>query len=496
MISRPFAALREAVSPRTFTSIALGIAALWMLLIYPFLMICAPKVLPQESAPRQRGYPIDAGQIYMAAVAARYGLWSDLYPNYREDVLLFPPRFTPRSALLTGTPENPTGEVDGFIHLYVREHGAVPPALIEKAPEMGKIFDLRVCRFISPPPLALLLTPVAFTDMRTLAFVYLPLFSSFALFGMGFFSARIYRELAGRRTYVEGVILLTIALFSFAGHTRIHQGNISPFLSLLLALAAYGWIRRWQVVVGCSMIVLIVSKTLSLYWCPLLILREIRWRTLATMAGLTVLLNGATLALGGLPAYQRFFRDIVPNLDAPGGEGIPGIVYGQFGVYPGTLYRVAIVLLCGLIYWGFWRQMGRLPRERQAPVILAALAGGMTVFCALNFTVWLSYFSTYLLFPFLGWLFWECTQARGRWRRGLIAGTVTCLFFALGWWFIRDINILLVGKKWPPFYVYGVLAPFFGIIAPAFFLLVVFRRLFGLTELPAESQLSRSPALS
>ncbi len=493
MISRLSAALANAVPVRAFTTLAVGLAALWFLVIYPILMIAAPGMLPKESRPMRKTYPPDSPQIYLAAIAARYGLWADLYPNYREDALLFPPRFTPRSPLLTGTPENPTGEVDGSIHLYLPQHAIVPPALIEKAPEMKEIFDNGVCKYIQPPPLALLVAPLAFTDIHTWAYVIMPTLASFSFFGMAFFASRIYRELAGSPSIPEGVILLLVIVFSLTGYTHIPQGNLSPVLAFLLALGAYGWIRRWEVVTGGSMILLILSKSLALHWCPLLILREIRWRTLATMAGLTLLINGATLALGGLPAYQRFFSDILPTLDVPGGRGVPGMVWDYFGVYPGTLYRMLIAILCGVIYWGFWRKMGGTPREKRAPVILAALAGTTAIFCSLNFTVWLPYFSCYLFFPFLGWLLWEVTQARGRWRVGLMIGLAACFLCSLGWWLIRDLNVMITGKHKLMFYQYGILNPFYGLVGPAFILLVAFRRLFGTTQ---TSPLSTEPLLT
>jgi hypothetical protein len=458
---------KRSVSPQLFTRTMLGISALWLFVVFPGLnWICPDRLHKPSNA-------CDFQQYYAGATVVKNGLWDSLYPVPKPEVYHNPPTFRPKYRTFLFDEQTMGRKPLYYPALNVPEASDYAPKLLAICPE------LTYWRFINPPPLVLLLWPLSLFDYETAAHRVFPTVSMAALFGLSIFSSRIYRLLRGCGSYSEGLVLFAVAWFSFRGRTSIlSDGNVTPILGFLIAFATYAWMRGRQIGVGVAMIPLLLFKTIGLTWCPLLLLRRVQWKTLGTLAGLSVLLNGLTLYLGGVEIYRKFFFEVVPRLYVPIGVGFTAEVFRAYGFYPGTFYSLVTLAFCGLLYWGYWRGLGIEEVIYRRAAIAATLAGTMAMFCLLNFSIWLHYFPSYLYFPFLGWLLWEGHQATGRWRVAIFWGLGLGFLFAGCEWIVRIPFIYGAGSEGYDLYIAWFMQPFFTVFGPIFFLIVAFRRLF------------------
>ena len=465
---------KKKVSPKAFTRMALVLCGVWFLAEYPALHWFCPYQLNDSMA---SNFPCDYGQYYTGALAAKAGMWDCLYPIPRADAYNNPPQFTPVYKTFLFDAQNRNGKTYWYPSIASPKASYIAPKLLKHYPNL--ISDA-YWHYMYPPPLALVLWPLAFLDYNTGAHHLWPTLTIAAFFGIAFFSMRMHRLLRGQASYAEGLIALALLLFSFSSHTSVEYGNVTPILGCLIAFAAYGWMRGWQIGVGTAMIPLLLFKGIGLTWCPLLLLKRIRWKTLLTLAFFTVLLNGIVLSLAGTGVYRQYFTEILPRLHTPIGRGVVAEMLRLFGVYPSKVYLGLNLILCGLLYYGYWR--GRNAKEGPArhSVVAATLAGTVAVFCLLNIAVWDHYFPSYLYFPFLGWLAWEAVQARGKWRSAIISGTVICFVVTACDWMIMKALIRFFGEaSWGAFTAF-ISIPCFAFFFPVFFLIVVFRRLYAM----------------
>jgi len=472
---RAIRSIQRTVSPTRFNRLVLLLAGVGLLVLYPLAVLCAPRFLPREMYPKET-FPIDFGQYYTGGLAARDGIWKALYPIPREDVYGKPPVFQPvwKTALFEGIASRQPQYL--YPKISSPEASSISPELVKRSPELNEVV---FCRYLYPPPLAILLVPLAWFDLQTAAYKVWPIFCSVALFGAVVYSGRIYRLLRGEISYGEGVVMLLFLAFIFRGRTTdLVSGNVSPVLGFLIAFAVYSWLKGRGVAVGTAMIPLLLFKALTLTWCPLLFLRDIRWRTIATLAFWTILLNGLTWWLAGPEIYRHFFDEIVPKMAIPAGEGIVAKVFKYFGIYPAWVYTMLKGVGCAAIYWGYWRRFNE-PSQRREVTIVAALAGTIAIFCIFNFCIWYHYFPNYLAFPFMGWLVWEWEQARGFWR-WMIGGTIAGVGVIVGAeWMIKGTLFHLVGGHAVEWYLRFIHDPGFVLVLPALYLVFALRRLYG-----------------
>lgn len=461
---------KRRISPRAFTRGALLLSALWFLGLYPALNLFAPAWLPNGVRP---GY-VDFGQYYAGALTAREGLWEALYPIPKPEIYGQPPQFKP--AVATFFFSEGTSRPELYPPVAVPEASDFSPKLLALCPELKEHFSYR---YMYPPPLALLLRPLAAWSFETARQHVWPILGMAGLFGLALCSARIYRRLHGGDSHAEGLILAAVTVFSLRGPCAVAEGNATPLLGFLIAFSVLSWMRNRQAAVGMAMIPLLLFKMIGLTWCPLLLLRKIRWGTLATLAALTAALNGAMLLQAGPGIYRQYFSEILPKLAMPVGEGFPARIFAAFGFYPAGVYLGLSLLLCGALYYGYWRGMRAAEPVRRDATVAATLAGTMAVFCSLNFSIWAHYFPAYALFPFLGWLLWEAGQASGAWRRGMLAGIALSYFFAAFNWVPRGALLLLAGRAATEAYTDWISRPAYTFFCPLFFLIVAFRRLYG-----------------
>lgn len=464
---------REILKCNGFNRIALAVAALWFLGLYPALNLFLPSWLPGSLRPTQ----CDFGQYYAGAFVAKNGLWEALYPIPRPEVYNQPPQFRPRFDTPLFHKEKLGRSKVYYPSIANPAASDFRPQLLERCPELQENLSFR---YMYPPPLALLLRPLAWMDYETARQHGWPILSMAALFGLALFSARIHRLLAGREAYAQGLIMAAVTIFSFRGRTGIVDGNVTPILGFLIAFAAYAWMKQWQAGAGVAMIPLLLFKSITLTWCPLLLLGAVRWKTLLTLAVLTLGLNGAMLQIAGTAIYREYFVEVLPRLAKPVGSGIVAVVFRDFGVFPSGFYFGLQLVLCLLLYFGYWKHLRAPNAGNHGAAIAATLAGTLAVFCTFNFAVWDHYFPNYLFFPFLGWLAWEAAQARGRWRGvmgiAILAGFGFCAFH----WAARGGIFYLLGPAALDFSDNAISTPFYNFCCPVFFLSVAFRRLFFL----------------
>jgi len=283
-----------------------------------------------------------------------------------------------------------------------------------------------------PPPLALVLEPLGFFNYLTASNVWFTLMC-FSYFGISFFASRIFRDLQKSDSYTEGfVTLLPLfpSLLSSTMSTTLAIGNVSPLLGFMIAWSAYSWNHNRQSAVGVGMLTLVLFKGIALSWCPLLLLKPLKIRTIITLVVGAVLLNGLVLLHAGLAPYHLFFTEILPKANLSLGVGLQGLLKTVLGIDPKTGVMVLNVILLGIIYLGYWLNRDRLQVGDSGRVVYPVLAATMAIFCICNPIVWPHhYFVNYLQLPFAGWILWEVNEAKGRWGKIIFGMFLLSLLF-------------------------------------------------------------------
>ncbi len=418
---------------QSWVRISWMVAGLWFLGIYPALLLLCPLHLRDRMAPSRAPLPSDIGQYYAGGLAARHGVWHALYPLPKAHPLQDHLRFQRFIPLFKPEGMDEKGWIAAPLRLARATVSDVHPDLLALEPRLRKSLH----RYIYPPPLAWLMIPLTFFDLLTLAYIVYPLCASVALLAAAGASSKIHRHLAGHPTYTEGVLMLLVVVISLAGKNHIYWCNATPFIATGLSIAALAWLRGRQVVVGCCMIPMLLLKGITLTWVPLLFLPKIRWKSLATLAVLTLALNGATLAAAGPGIYRQFFADIYPSMNTPAGSGLANHTFLLYGIFPKLAFSALSTVLTLVLYFAYYRSRVPSPQKSQGPEVLAVLAGTMALFCLFNSTVWYEYFANYCVIPFAGWVVWELQQLRGTRRKVYLACATGLAAFVYGDWILR-----------------------------------------------------------
>ena len=420
-------------APAVFLRYALSLSAAWFLALYPALNWLAWDKLPKS----MRIEGSDFGQYYSGALAARHGLWQQLYPIPKAEVYNYPPRFKPRietEFFKQTSPEQRQGQWCFYPQVANPEGSDLAPELLAHCPRLQTDWH-----FINPPPVAVYLWPLGFFDHRTASNLWFALMCA-SFFGIGWLSSRIYRRLAGKITYAEGCIALLPMVPTCLGSnmsTTLQVGNASPFLGFLIALVAYAWMHNKQRTIGVGMILLMPFKGIGLSWCPLLCLKPVKWKSLTALALLTMLVNGVTIYCAGMAAYRTFLFDVLPKSRLPVGTGLQSEFMATFGIDPKPWFLLVDLVLLALLYRGYFRGRKSEAGSQAASTTISTLAGTLAVFCLTNPVVWPHYCTIYLFLPFAGWFVWEGLQSTGRWRVWI------SLVFVLNFYLYLDHVLLL-----------------------------------------------------
>jgi len=419
------AAVHTWMSPKAFSRLSVGLAALILLVVLPVLNGMDRDWLPEGLAPYP--VPVDFVQYYIGAQVARHGLWNDLYPTPKPEVYGRASVFEPKYKTFLFDPQKAAYDWAFYPPVNLPAASDCSPKLLALVPEAADRF-----RFIYPPPAAIFFLPLSNFSLDTASHLLWPTLSYSAFFLVIAVSVATLRLLnGGVATYGEGAVVWASLLVVWRGPNSIPDGNISPILAGLISLAAWALLRRRTFLFSLAMIVLVVVKTIGLMWLPLLLDRRFR-KVIYQAAAITILLNAVVLATGGSDVYRSFFA-LLPKIGIPAGEGLVPTLLQLFGFYPKTLYLLLDFAALGGIYYWYWKK--RVQGDPSEPAnLLAVLAGTMALYCLTNFTVWWHYIPSYLLLPFLGWMVYEWQHARGGCRVFLALGIAASMVaMSLGW---------------------------------------------------------------
>lgn len=437
---------------------------------------------------------VDFSQYYSGALVARYGLWDSLYPIGDTNVFEKEPLFVPLiESPFYQASESKRGIWNFYPQISSPESSAVAPQLLELCEELQEGY-----RYAYPPPLALLLKPLALVNYIHASIIWFTLMC-FSYFGIAFYASRIFRALQGHITYTEGLVaVLPIipTLLSSTMSTSFAIGNVSPFLGFLITWVTYSWYRNRQISIGLGMIPLLLFKGIGVSWCLLLVIRPIRITTLVTLFSVTLVLNIIVIHLAGLTPYQIFFTDILPKANLSRGVGLQGLFMTFLGVDTKSWVMLLNVVLLSILYVGYWRGMQSSNIKSKGIIIIATLAGTMATFCICNSIVWPHhYFCNYLQLPFAGWILWEANQARGILKNLIRIMFILSMLFWLDGVFLTKQSYFMewvqATDNYPQFWnkarsvLNGVVVNVFPITASLFMLLLAYRRIYLMPKEPA-----------
>lgn len=415
----------ETSGPARFTRWALATSAVWLLCIYPLLNCFAWDHLPL--AARSNGS--DFGQYYAGALAVRTNMRECLYPQPDPRVYAGAPTFRPTFITPLFNPEADASRTGKWaFYPQIAEPGAsrVSEKLTAQYPRLQGDWH-----YIYPPPLALLLAPLAYFDFNTACRAVWFTLMCASLFGISYYSSRICRILFSRVTYAEAATVLLPAIPTWLASglgTSLSIGNVSPLIGFLVSLTAYAFLTRKQSLIALCVIPLILFKGIGITWCPLLLMGRKKWKTIFLMGFLTLTINAVALYIGGPGLYQTFFREILPKAGVPLGIGVQGVMMSLLGVDSRTAATVARVAVLLLIYSYHYKALRR--GHDDGAVSLTSVIAIMALFNLLNPVVWPHYFTNYLVLPFAPWIMREIYLRQGKTRTFL---TILASATALCW---------------------------------------------------------------
>lgn len=399
------------MSPATTRRIALVLSALIFLVVHPLLNAFARDRLPHFI----RSNGSDFSQYYSAALAVKEGLPDNLYPQPDPRIYSKPPSFRPFFITPFFDPDaddSRSGKWAYYPQVARPEASRVSERLNQRCPRLQDSW-----RFVSPPPLALVLSPLALFEFETACrLIWFPLMCA-SLFGISWFSAKICRHLYGRESHVEALAALLPVIPALLGSsqaTNLSIGNASPLLGFLITLAGHAFLTNKQVLLGLCIIPLVLFKGIGISWCPLLLIGGIKWRTLGVMAALTLLLNALTLYFGGTCVYETFFSEILPKAHIPVGTGISGILMTLLGIDAGSL--MSLIHMGCLVSIYLLHDKGLRRGNDSGLLSISAVIASIALFYLLNPVVWPNYLSLYLFLPFSAWIIHEVSMRRGGYR--------------------------------------------------------------------------------
>jgi hypothetical protein len=346
-----------------------------------------------------RGLPQspDFPQYYMAGRIALAGAWDSLYPI---------PKATSRT--------NPGAWVDSDM----RPRYAQLCAQAELSPAAN--------RYIQPPPLALLLIPLALIPAGLSYWLWLILLA-FAAWGVGLEAAKIYSLSRDRIDRVAGILTLLICI-SPQAFRWVRVANMSVLVGWLIGYATLELARRDSVRGAAALALGTLAKYAVIVLVPLHLVMG-RWRTVAMAAVMGVAMVGVSLLVMGMGPFHVFSHEIAPTL------GRTVLMSENFSLYafllrfdgikderamPRTmeilfrLLEIASVSGILLIVWI------KRPAIRAEPRFVFAAALALVSWLLIFSPIFWEHYHAYLA-PFWGWLVAEAMQSRGRFIAALVA---------------------------------------------------------------------------
>jgi hypothetical protein len=336
--------------------------------------------------PQMQDFP----QYYMGGVVAREGAWDSMYPIPNP-----------------GSHTNP-----GFVGNSELRPGYRALALSHGVTEES-------VRYMQPPPLALLLVPLALLPVKLSHFLWV-LLLVLAAWGIGRQAGIILEMSLGCATRGSGLMILLVCC-SLQAIRWVSVGNMSVLIGWLIGLSVIELVKRDGPRGAIAMSLGTLSKYALLVLGPLQIAMR-RWRTIAWEIGITVAIVGIAFAVMGSAPFQTFAHEIAPTLGrtstVPENSGIYIFLMRLRGVEDDALlpslwrngFRAleavslaAILALVLLRTRKFW----------EAPHRVFAAAAALLSWLLLFSPIFWEHYQAYLA-PLWGWLAFEAMRSRTR----------------------------------------------------------------------------------
>jgi hypothetical protein len=330
----------------------------------------------------------DFPQYYMGGMIARHGAWDAMYP-------------TP----LPQSRTNPGFTGESKMHPQYR-------ALEARA----GVPDESV-RFIQPPPMSLLLLPLALLPYKLSYFVWLGLLI-LAAWGIALQAGTILRMCLGRSSRGIGLLIIAICISPHALRW-VRVANISAIVGFLLGVVAIELARRDSIRGATAMVAGALAKYALLVLLPLQIVLS-RWRTIAWELAIGIVLVALSLIVMGTGPFQVFFTRIAPTLGRSSAmndnQGLYGLLLRMHGGAATLPYSIeigfrAVQVLTLLVLLILIFLKGRALEQNRAA--LFAASGGLVSWLLIFSPIFWEHYLAYLA-PLWGWMAFEATLSRSR----------------------------------------------------------------------------------
>lgn len=375
---------------RRFNRLCAAAALVWLAVTIPWGLVKRPT-------------DSDFQQFYMAGVMLRAGEADELYP-------------LPHA----GSPDNPGMK-----------------AASDLRPRAAELYKQRevpdITHFMSPPPSALLYTPLAGLSYLRAEWVWVGLLT-LSVWVVAVAAGRFHRLCAGGAvSRWEGVLVLLVVLSPMAVRA-IRIRNNTPFIAVCVALATLALLRPGHLrgLGGAAAVVVGgLLKYATLFLLPLVVVMR-RWQALLWFLVLSAAVSAAAWAVMGPEPYRTFVTDIAATLERPsrfpGNQTVAGLVARTIPTKPLPAHvtwalrgAMAGVLLCLLVPMlrltdAHWR------RPANVFAAAAALIAWVMAFGPVAWEHW-----PIFLVPSFGWLAWE---ARRSWPGRVFAPLAVLLMCA------------------------------------------------------------------
>jgi hypothetical protein len=348
------------------------------------------KLIRQRAAGQSN--PQDWPQYYMAALVAQAGAWDALYPIPTNDVMANP------------------GEAPNSV---------LRPRAVKLAQEHG--VDENAPRFMQPPPMALLLWPLAWLDYWPAYLAWTTLLC-FAAWGIALQAGEFHALCAGRQGKAVGLTILLVAI-SPQAFRWARVGNMSVILGWLIGRAVLDLARgRDGIRPAIPLVLGAVAKYVLVILVPLHVVTR-RWRTLMWSMAMGFSLLLASYWVMGPAPFRTFVNEIVPTLKrttAPQRNmSLHAFFLRNLGMAESgpvlkqpweTVFRAGmaatLLAILALVFprpRGFW----------QSPSHIFAAAVSLVAWAVVFSPIFWEHYHAFFA-PFWGWLIWQGTRSAAR----------------------------------------------------------------------------------
>ena len=412
--------ISKGLNTKFFYRLAIAISLLWFLILYPYLTFREWDV----NVSKYNSSGTDFLQYYSGAIVARYNLWEHLYPIEKEQIYQTQPHYEPYFNLFS--PET-GGKWSYYGPLGSPKNSDISSKLQEICPKLAGEW-----RYIYPPPLAVALSPLGHLDFDMAWRVWFALLSA-CLFGTGYFSSKICQEFPNPNKLAEisAILIPTIiSIYNFTNtETAIYFGNVAPLIGFFISLTTFAWIKNREYTTGICLLPQLLFKGMGVPFIIMFFHNPKKLKAALSLLVVSALINIYTITNTGIDLYWKFFTVIIPKADVAQGNGLQGLILYFFGLELKTYFLVFGLVLYGILIYGYSKQKHPEHPGHQQNKSIATIAGIIATYALTNPTVWLHYFTCYVIYPFSGWIINETMKESDTHKASLsIIALLMCTF--------------------------------------------------------------------